>query len=335
MQQDRFESSTSHTGSYSVQNHTNLPEESRTDENLECPPAGSRPLSHLERLWLQEEAAMDPKLTPLARQTLTMLSRHYNDARGDSYPSQALIARELSTSFQKVSKAIILLRSQGYVTAERRENHGRSLRYLLRLPSPPRLVRSSVPDSPSRASHARGSNSPSGASHSTPDSPSRASSPESNSPSRASHDSPSRASRTGIPGTGSTQAPSSPVVEAPSSPPPMPAPRQKSARAKPKHSLPDDWQPTDEMVQRCVKTKGLSEARVRHETEKFLNFFLGQPDKKWSDWGRCWWNWMLNVAPGGQFHRPEKAAAATEHHRAGNLGLARPLTQDEWKKRRH
>jgi hypothetical protein len=134
-------------------------------------------------------------------------------------------------------------------------------------------------------------------------------------------------------------------VEAPSSPPRAAAAAKPPAKRKSKIDadndleirLPADFAPTPEMVATAVAKHGMSERKIQQHTENFCGHFIGKPKTKRTrvGWQLSWWRWIRESAPGGEHHRPEKAAQATEHHRAGNLGLARPLTQDEWKKRRH
>jgi hypothetical protein len=331
MQQDRFESSTSHADSYSVQSPAGIRgDDTHTQEDSGCSPAVS--LTPLERLKVLEEAAADRTLAKSELRALIMVNRHYNMTRGDSFPGLRMLARELSLTVPQVCRALAGLKLKGYLESEQRgqegsRKYGRALKYTLR---PPRQVGLVEPLSEL----------PKPASQPPSELPKPASHAATELPEPASRDLPKPATLTGETLTGVTQAPSSPDVEAPSSPPhmcvepPKPAVR-KPARTKPEHSLPEDWQPDEDLIQRCVKTKGLSEAQVRQETEQFLNYYLGNPSKRWADWNRCWWNWMNRVAPGGAYHKPVKAAGGNERVRANNLGLARPLTKEEMRRKPH
>lgn len=311
------ESSTTRTHSYSVQSPAGCRNVMKPAANPlpGCPSLAT--LSYGEREMVVFAAMMDQDIAPLELRVLIYINHVLYSSSGRADIGQALLARRLKSTIPRISAAIATLEAHGYIQVDRcdRQRKYGLIRQDVVWPVESRVEPQHVPE-PVTMEEERLPEPVTMEEACLPE-------PVTVEPQHL----PEPVTRTFNPGTVNE--------ETPSSSPHMPAaPRRKSAQAKPKHSLPDDWQPTDEMVQRCVKTKGLSEARVRHETEKFLNFFLGQPDKKWSDWGRCWWNWMLNVAPGGQFHRPEQIAPATDLVRAGNLGLARPLTSEEMRRRR-
>jgi len=246
-----------------------------------------------------------------------MVNRHYNMTRGDSFPGLRMLARELSLTVPQVCRALAGLKLKGYLESEQRgqegsRKYGRALKYTLR---PPRQVGLVEPLS---------------------ELPKPASYEATELPEPASRDLPEPATLTGETLTGVTQAPSSPGESAPSSPPPPGGKPPKAKRAEPVVSLPDGWQPSADMVATAVAANKVSEAEIRRHTLDFIDHFDGGPTKRTlRGWEGSWRRWMRTSAPGGTHYKPVKAAQATEHHRAGNLGLARPLTQDEWKKRRH
>jgi hypothetical protein len=329
MQQDRFESSTSHADSYSVQSPAGIRgDDTHTQEDSGCSPAVS--LTPLERLKVLEEAAADRTLAKSELRALIMVNRHYNMTRGDSFPGLRMLARELSLTVPQVCRALAGLKLKGYLESEQRgqegsRKYGRALKYTLR---PPRQVGLVEPFSEL----------PKPASQPPSDLPKPASHAATELPEPASRDLPKPATLTGETLTGVTQAPSSPVESAPSSPPPGgPPPKSKRKPAKdPEVSFPDDWQPDEEMIQRCVRDKKLSEAKVRQETVLFRRHFIGKPSKTRTllGWRLSWWTWMERSAPGGEFHKPVKAAPSTDLVRAGNRGLARPLTREEYERKR-
>ena len=336
MQQDRFESSTTRTASYSVQSPAGIRgDDTHTQEDSGCSPAVS--LTPLERLKVLEEAAADRTLAKSELRALIMVNRHYNMTRGDSFPGLRMLARELSLTVPQVCRALAGLKLKGYLESEQRgqegsRKYGRALKYTLR---PPRQVGLVEPLSEL----------PKPASQPPSELPKPASHAATELPEPASRDLPEPATLTGETLTGVTQAPSSPEEEAPSSPPRAAAAAKPPAKRKPKIDadndleirLPADFAPTPEMVATAVAKHGMSERKIQQHTENFCGHFIGKPKTKRTrvGWQLSWWRWIRESAPGGEHHRPEKAAQATEHHRANNLGLARPLTQDEWKKRRH
>jgi len=322
MQQDRVESSTSHTGSYSVQNHTNHPAGCR---NVMKPAANPLPgcpslatLSYGEREMVVFAAMMDQDIAPLELRVLIYINHVLYSSSGRADISQALLARRMQSSLKRICAAVSALEQRGYIQVDRcnrQRKYGLIRQDVVRavdpqwVPEPVPIEEEWVPEP-------------------VPIVDAQVPVPVPVEPQWV----PEPVPRTFHPGTVKEETPSSsPHICAD---PPKPAAR-KSARRKPEHSLPEDWQPDEDLIQRCVKTKGLSEVKVRQETEQFLNYYLGNPSKRWADWNRCWWNWMNRVAPGGAYHKPVKAAGGNERVRANNLGLARPLTKEEMRRKPH
>jgi len=326
MQQDRFESSTTRTASYSVQSPAGIRgDDTHTQEDSGCSPVVS--LTPLERLKVLEEAAADRTLAKSELRALIMVNRHYNMTRGDSFPGLRMLARELSLTVPQVCRALAGLKLKGYLESEQRgqegsRKYGRALKYTLR---PPRQVGLVEPFSEL----------PKPASQPPSELPKPASHEATELPEPASRDLPEPATLTGETLTGVTQAPSSPGESAPSSPPPPGGKPPKAKRAEPVVSLPDGWQPSADMVATAVAANKVSEAEIRRHTLDFIDHFDGGPTKRTlRGWEGSWRRWMRTSAPGGTHYRPVKVAPATDLVRAGNLGLARPLTSEEMRRRR-
>jgi hypothetical protein len=110
------------------------------------------------------------------------------------------------------------------------------------------------------------------------------------------------------------------------------------AAPKPKrgHRLPDDWQPTPELIA-WAKTEcpGIDD---RTETEKFRNHWLSKTgrDATKHDWGLTWKNWLLRArdeyggsraAPNGSRASPKPST--TDQRVADGLALAARLRAEE------
>jgi hypothetical protein len=67
------------------------------------------------------------------------------------------------------------------------------------------------------------------------------------------------------------------------------------ARAKDERAtrLPEDWQPTRDVIER-MKTK-YPTIELREEFQRFQNHHIGR-GTKWVDWNRAWWNWIAEAA---------------------------------------
>lgn len=100
--------------------------------------------------------------------------------------------------------------------------------------------------------------------------------------------------------------------------PPMKEPPELS-RAKRPHRLPDDFTVTDEL-RSWARAKGMSDAQIDFETEKFETYWRGSGKAK-SNWAQTWRNWMLTAIErsGGQ-HRNGR-------HESGDAALNYFLNQ--------
>jgi DNA-binding MarR family transcriptional regulator len=313
--QSHPESSTSRTTAYS----TRGPSESRMRETAsaeaaaDCPSPGV--LSYGEREMVLYAAALDPSLTPLARRVLTVINHALGSESGVAWPSQATIASLLGCTEKWVCRAVTELEQAGYVRVDR--SHRQRVYSLVRQqPTAAQRVPVRAPIEPERVP-VRAPIEPERVPVSAPIAPAE---PE-RVPVRAPKRVPDPAPRTVNTGTGTPETPTgSPAGGAP---PPK-------AHAAPEVSLPEDWAPTEAMIAACVAAKGLSVARVRHETEQFRLHFLGKPSIKWSRWDLAWKKWMANEAPGGKYYKPEPAAPqGSGLMRPGNRGLIAPVADAE------
>lgn len=89
----------------------------------------------------------------------------------------------------------------------------------------------------------------------------------------------------------------------------------RSGPARP-HRLPEDWQPTDELIQVVIAKHGLSRATVDAEIEKFHEHYGGN-GKPMLRWDLAWQKWMRSVPAVGprSFGPPGRAAPRTVHDR--------------------
>ncbi len=330
--QDHSESSTSHTGSYSVQNRTQHPAGCR---NVMKPAANPLPgcpslatLSYGEREMVVFAAMMDQDIAPLELRVLIYINHVLYSSSGRADIGQALLARRLKSTIPRISAAVATLEAHGYIQVDRcdRQRKYGLIRQDVVWPVESRVEPQHVPE-PVTMEEERLPEPVTMEEACLPE-------PVTVEPQHL----PEPVTRTFNSGTVKEEAPSSPPRAAATAAKPP-------AKRKPKIDadndleirLPADFAPTPEMVATAVAKHGMSERKIQQHTENFCGHFIGKPKTKRTrvGWQLSWWRWIRESAPGGEHHRPEKAAQATEHHRAGNLGLARPLTQDEWKKRRH
>jgi hypothetical protein len=87
------------------------------------------------------------------------------------------------------------------------------------------------------------------------------------------------------------------------------------ARAKAERAtrLPEDWQPTRDVIER-MKAQ-YPTINLRGEFQNFQNHHIGK-GTKWVDWNRAWWNWIAEAA----------RRQGTAHGRNGSNGSSIPTS---------
>jgi hypothetical protein len=317
----QLESSTPRTASYSVQNHTNHPAGCR---NVMKPAANPLPgcpslatLSYGEREMVVFAAMMDQDIAPLELRVLIYINHVLYSSSGRADIGQALLARRLKSTIPRISAAVATLEAHGYIQVDRCD---RQRKYGLirqdvvravedqqvpepvtmeeeRLPVPVTIEAACLPVPVTvEAQHL-----------------------------------PAPVTRTFNTGTVNPET----REETPSSSPPPGGKPPKAKRAEPEVPLPDGWQPSDALVATAVAAYKVSEAEIRRHTLDFIDYFDGGKTRRTlRGWEGSWRRWMRTSAPGGTHYKPVKVAPATDLVRAGNLGLARPLTSEEMRRRR-
>ncbi len=89
----------------------------------------------LDRIFAQNLAMIDTRLTPMAANVFGRLLFHRNSRNGLCFPGLEVIAFDLNCSTRTVRSALRLLESTGYIKTERRWRGTRSNRYDLFIPS--------------------------------------------------------------------------------------------------------------------------------------------------------------------------------------------------------
>ena len=263
----------------------------------------SRPLLRKERRELIQEAVCDKELWGFSLRVLVEIDYHYNEKAGDSFPSQDHIAKALDADRRAVRRAIDQLIERGYVCVSR--SQGKKTIYSLREPlfshhegkyAPAPLYADDEEDgAPMRQDEGENSHS---------------SEPELGTQMRQVEDEPEDNLAHGDPETWHTDAPltrlepGTPQIATQSSGnTKRPKPEQKPAATARATRIPDDFDPSPEMIEMTI-AKGLSRADVLEQTEQF-KLFHGARGKPCLDWNKAWHYWMNQHKPGGRFSRPK------------------------------
>lgn len=70
-------------------------------------------------------------------------------------------------------------------------------------------------------------------------------------------------------------------------------PEQKSKRSKPKHLLPPDWQPSEDVI--AWAKESYPNVKVQHEADKFRDYWTAS-GKTYADWHAAFRNWIRKAA---------------------------------------
>ncbi len=238
--------------------------------------AGNR--AHLG--WLRQ-IAYDADLTPFAMRVAVALTRYFNRATGDAYPSQETLAADLSASSDGVRKAVIQLEAAGHLQVIRgrgRTNHNR-YRPVTKTPTASGGKSAKNPDSHLGIASAE-----------NPDrQPEKPRQPSEKTP----------LARPPIPLMNPSKEPLEReealrrvnVVA-----------QQKAERRESKARLCDAWSPPRDAYEFGAEL-GLSVQEIEFETAKFRDHAIAN-DRRQADWAGAWRNWMRKAVEFRAQRRP-------------------------------